>query len=200
MTQRNPLNERYTAEDRKGATRKSAASAKPVSKAAASVRMQPTEKTKEQKKADRKAERAKTQARDRQFYNPPTEEYKRLRRIWWIMLVAAIVLTCFSFAGNSFGLPQPVTYVTLALAYVFIIGALYVDFAKCRKARQKYAEEVMKHPTKEMRAAEKKAKAEKLAAEKRVKSPEEVEAARKEAEEKGKKALFGGLFKKKDKQ
>ena len=199
MSQRNPLNERYTSEDRKGATRKSAASAKPVTKAAASVRMQPAEKTKEQKKAERKAARAKEQERDRQFYNPPTEEYRRLRRIWWIFLVLAIVLTCFSFAGNTLGVPQPVTYVTLALAYVFIILALYVDFAKCRKARKKYAEEMMKHPTKEQRAAEKKAKAEAAAAEKKKKSDEEIAAAQKEAGEKGKKALFGGLFGKKDK-
>ena len=45
MTQRNPMNERYQSEDRKGATRKSAASAKPVSKAASSVRIQSTKKT-----------------------------------------------------------------------------------------------------------------------------------------------------------
>ena len=42
MTQRNPMNERYQSEDRKGATRKSAASAKPVSKAASSVRIEST--------------------------------------------------------------------------------------------------------------------------------------------------------------
>ena len=35
MSQRNPMNERYTSEDRTGVTRKSAASAKPKAKAAA---------------------------------------------------------------------------------------------------------------------------------------------------------------------
>ena len=40
MSQRNPMNERYTAEDRTGKTRKSAASAKPKAKAAASVRIE----------------------------------------------------------------------------------------------------------------------------------------------------------------
>ncbi|WP_303252056.1 hypothetical protein [uncultured Senegalimassilia sp.] len=168
MTQRNPMNERYTTDNHKGATRKSAASAKPVTKAASSVRIQPTEKTPQQKKAERKQQRAKQQQRDRQFYNPPTAEYKRLRKIWWVCLIAAIVLTCLSFAGNSFGMPAVATYVTLALAYVAIIAALYIDFAKCRKARQKYADEVLSHPSKEQRAAEKKAKADQRAAEKKA--------------------------------
>ena len=41
MSQRNPMNERYTTDKPHGSTRKSAASAKPVSKAAASVRTAP---------------------------------------------------------------------------------------------------------------------------------------------------------------
>ena len=41
MSQRNPLNDRYqNADDRKGTTRKSAASAKPATKAASSVRIE----------------------------------------------------------------------------------------------------------------------------------------------------------------
>lgn len=40
MSQRNPMNERYTTDKPQGKTRKSAASAKPVNKAASSVRMQ----------------------------------------------------------------------------------------------------------------------------------------------------------------
>ena len=104
MTQRNPMNERYQSEDRKGATRKSAASAKPVSKAASSVRIQSTKKTPQQKKAERKQQRAKDAQRDRQFYNPPTAEYKRLRKIWWVCLILAIILTVVSFAGNNLGM------------------------------------------------------------------------------------------------
>lgn len=41
MSQRNPMNERYTTDQKHGSTRKSAASAKPVSKAASSVRTAP---------------------------------------------------------------------------------------------------------------------------------------------------------------
>ena len=51
MSQRNPMNDRYTTDEHQGKTRKSAAAMKPKTKAAASVRMQPTVKTKQQKKA-----------------------------------------------------------------------------------------------------------------------------------------------------
>ena len=157
------MNERYTSEERKGSSRKSAASAKPVMKAASSVHIQTNEKTKAEKKADRRVERSKRRERESQFYNPPTARYKQLRRYWWICLVAAIVLTVVSFAGQQY-LPQTFTYVTLGLAYVFIIAALYIDFSKCRKERQRYADEVASHKTKEQRAAEKRERAEARAA------------------------------------
>ncbi|MEI3230899.1 MAG: hypothetical protein V8S24_06375 [Gordonibacter pamelaeae] len=27
---------------------------------------------------------------DRKYYNPPTPQYKRLRKIWWALLIGAI--------------------------------------------------------------------------------------------------------------
>ena len=80
MTQRNPMNERYQSEDRKGATRKSAASAKPVSKAASSVRIQSTKKTPQQKKAERKQQRAKNAERDRRGGKNTDDRVCRLPR------------------------------------------------------------------------------------------------------------------------
>ena len=56
MSTRNPMNERYQSEERRGVTKKSAASAKPKTKAAASVYIKPTEKTPQEKKAARRAE------------------------------------------------------------------------------------------------------------------------------------------------
>ena len=55
MSQRNPMNDRYQTDEHRGQTRKSAATMKPKTKAASSVRIQPTVKTKQQKKADKKA-------------------------------------------------------------------------------------------------------------------------------------------------
>src|SRR5699024_10251634 len=150
MSQRNPMNDRYQTDEHRGQTRKSAASAKPKTKAASSVRMQPTVKTKQQKKAEKRVQRAKQAEIDRQYYNPPTAEYKRLRKVWWGLLIGAIVLTALSWVGRSF-LPEAGTYVSLGLAYACIIGALYVDFSKIRKVRRAYQDEMMSKKTKEMR-------------------------------------------------
>lgn len=82
MSQRNPMNERYTSEDRTGVTRKSAASAKPKAKAAASVTVKSAKKTPEQRKAEEKAARkaaaAKQREVERKYYKPDTPRYKRL--------------------------------------------------------------------------------------------------------------------------
>ena len=103
MSQRNPMNERYTSEERTGTTRKSAASAKPKAKAAASVTVKSAKKTPEQRKAEEKAARkaaaAKQREVERKYYKPDTPRYKRLRLIWWILLIAAIGCTTWSFVG-----------------------------------------------------------------------------------------------------
>lgn len=158
MTQRNPMNDRYQSEEHHGKTRRSAASAKPKSKAAASVRVQPKEKTKQQKRAEKKAVRQKQSELDRKYYNPPTEEYKRLRKIWWALLIGAIVMTVLSWLARSV-LPEGASYVTLGLAYLFIIAALYVDISKVRKVRRAYREEMESGKSKEQRALEKREKA-----------------------------------------
>ena len=187
MSQRNPMNDRYQTDEHRGQTRKSAATMKPKTKAASSVRIQPTVKTKQQKKADKKAARAKQTEIDRQYYNPPTPEYKRLRKIWWGLLIGAIVMTAMSWFGRAF-LPEVGTYVVLGLAYVCIIGALYVDFSKIRKVRRAYQEEMMSKKTKEMRAAEKQQKAAQRAAKQKVEEAPAVE------EAPNKRGLFGNGF------
>ena len=96
MSQRNPMNDRYQTDEHRGQTRKSAAAMKPKSKAAASVRVQPKEKTKQQKKAEKKVARQKQGELDRKYYNPPTPQYKRLRKIWWALLIGAIAATALS--------------------------------------------------------------------------------------------------------
>ncbi len=193
MSQRNPMNARYTNEEHQGKSRKSAASAKPKAKAAASVRVQPKEKTKQQKKAEQKAQkkeqRAKQAELDRKYYNPPTAEYKRLRRLWWACLIGAIVSTALSWLLRSVE-PVYISYVTMALAYVFIIAAFYIDLSKIRKVRRKYQEEMMAKSSKEARALEKQQKAAARQAAAREEEQKDGEAA---AEEPKKKSLFGGF-------
>ena len=158
MSQRNPMNERYTTDERQGKTRKSAASMKPKTKAAASVHVQSTVKTKQQKKAEQKAQRAKQAELDRKYYNPPTAEYKRLRKIWWGCLIGAILCTVLSWVGRSWQ-PEFISYVALGLAYVLIIAAFYIDFSKIRKVRRAYQAEMTAKKSKEVRALEKQQKA-----------------------------------------
>lgn len=179
------MNERYQNDEHRGQTRKSAASLKPKTKAAASVRVQSKTKTPQQKKADKKAARAKQAELDRKYYNPPTAEYKRLRKIWWICLIGAIACTALSWIARTWQ-PEWISFAALGLAYVLIIAAFYVDFSKIRKCRRAYQAEMMAKKTKEMRAAEKQQKAaEREAA---AKPTEAV------AEAPKKKGLFGGLF------
>ena len=130
MTQRNPMNDRYTEENRTGKTRKSSASAKPKAERAATVR-EPAPKTKEQKKKERK-ERERKEAEKAQALNgryEQTEGYKTLRRFWWGCLIGAIVLTAVSFyLTNQEGM-QSVSMVAMVIAYALIIPLDYV--AEC---------------------------------------------------------------------
>ncbi len=192
MSQRNPMNDRYQTDEHKGQTRKSAAAMKPKSKAASSVRVQPTQKTPQQKKAAKKAERAKQTEIDRKYYNPPTPQYKKLRKVWWGLLIGAIVFTALSFLGRSL-MPEVATYVMLGLAYACIIGALYVDFSKIRKVRRAYQEEMESGKSKEQRAFEKQQKAAQRAAEQAAAEKAEAEKDAK-AEEPKKRGLFGSGF------
>lgn len=160
MSQRNPMNDRYTTDERRGQTRKSAAAAKPKTKAASSVHIQSTQKTKQQKKAEQKSKRAQQSELDRKYYNPPTQEYKRLRRIWWILLGSAIAAVALSWGFRMWFPDNETLYmITLGAAYLLIIAAFYVDFSKIRKVRRKYQEQMAATKSKEMRAAEKQKKA-----------------------------------------
>lgn len=147
MSQRNPMNDRYQS-DIKGQTKKSAASAKPKSKAAASVYIKPSGHTPQEKKAIKKQQRAKQAELDRMFYNPPTEKYKKLKRIWWFCLIAAIVLTVLGMLlPNMLPGETWVSWVCIIPAYAFIIAAVWLDFSKIRKVRREYQMEMMKkHP------------------------------------------------------
>ncbi|MDO4443339.1 MAG: hypothetical protein Q4B69_05630 [Slackia sp.] len=152
MSQRNPMNERYQSEQPKGQTKKSAAAAKPKSKAASSVYVRPAGHTPKEKKAIKKAQRAKQAELDRMFYNPPTEQYKKLRRIWWVLLISAIVLTVLGMIMPNF-MPDNIwaTWICIIPAYGCIIGALWLDFSKIRKVRRAYQTEMMKKHPKEVK-------------------------------------------------
>ena len=173
MSQRNFMNERYNDENRTGKTRRSASSAKP------------------------KAERAAMEKNDyMQSRFEETEGYKRLRRIWWVLLVGAILCTALSFVfQRNEGLQQFSLPVMIA-AYVLIVGAFYIDLGKIRKERKLYNAALVSNKSKEARREQKRLKAEKRAQEKEA--AEKFEAAKAEEEAKRESGFFS-RFRKKDK-
>ena len=208
MSQRNPLNERYTSEKPLGKTRKSAASAKPTTARAANVR-DPAPKTKKQKKAEMREREARIAARRGVgsgnnytrggTYDPPTPEYKRLRKMWWICLGigVAFALACFFVMQNN--LPTWLIYTLIGISWVALIMALYLDLGKMRKIRKAYNAEQFVGKSKEARAQQKA-----RAAEIREQKKAEEEAARlakeqgiePEPKKKGIAGFFGSMGKK----
>ena len=196
MTQRNPMNDRYTEENRTGKTRKSSASAKPKAERAATVR-EPAPKTKEQKKKERK-ERERKEAEKAQALNgryEQTEGYKTLRRFWWGCLIGAIVLTAVSFyLTNQEGM-QSVSMVAMVIAYALIIVAFYIDLGKIRKERKIYNASIANSNSKEARREQKRMRAEQREMEKE--DAEKFEADKAEEEAKKSQGFFS-RFRKKD--
>lgn len=183
MTQRNPMNERYTGDKQLGKTRKSAASAKPTTERASTVR-DPSPKTKKEKRAEAKererklAEKRGVSANNTRVYDVPTDEYKRWRRYWWVALIIGIAFAVPGFFLNSLGWPDWTIFVCLGFSWVALITALWIDLGKLRKIRKQYNVNVMTGKSKEARANQKA-----RAAELREKRKAEEEAAKKAAEE-----------------
>ena len=194
MAQRNPMNDRYQSEDHRGKTRKSAASAKPKSQAASSVYVRSKTKTKAEKKAIRRAERQKQAELDRKYSNPPTPEYRRLRRIWWVLLVAAIVLMIISFSlQNAIG--EVASFILMVPAYICIIAALWLEFSKMKRLRLAYQAEMQAHKSKSRRAQEKAEKAAARAA--KQEAEQKYEETKRTEQEKKAKGFFGRFGSKK---
>ncbi len=195
MTQRNPMNERYNSDEHKGKTRKSAASAKPKARAAASVYVEskaPRPKkrgmlAKAQADANRKAEKAAAEKKKKpstrikpEYYNVPTEEYRRVRRMWWICISTSIIGMALSYILQGV-YPDTVipSAILLGVAYVAIFVALYIDMVKTRRIRRAWQAQCEAH----LRTKEGRREAAKLAEEqeKRAQAYAEEKAAKRAA-------------------
>ena len=197
MSQRNPMNDRYTEEKRSGKTRKSSASAKPKTTRAATVR-DPAPKTKKQKKEEaRERERKAAQkARLTESRFEETETYKRLRRYWWIALVAAIACTAMSFFFQTNEMLTPMAMPIMIVAYVMIIVAFYIDLGKIRKERKIYNATLTTNKSKEARKEQKRLRAEQREQEREA--AEKFDAAKAEEEAKKNQGFFGRFRKNKN--
>ena len=185
MTQRNPMNDRYqqTGEKKTGKTRKSAASAKPTTKAASSVHIEGKAPKPQGRfaRAQRQAQQPKksSSSQDR-YFQPDTPEYRKWRRIWWGFIIAALALTSLSFfAAGWFGGNRVPMYVMLGLGYAALIVAIVIDVTKVRKIRNAAASSGSKSKmSKKQRKAEEARRAEEAA---RAREAEEAKRAAKAA-------------------
>lgn len=134
MARRSPMNARYQKNTGpSGKTRKSAAAAKP-------------------KRASSGApEKGKSSATKRTplVINPPTEEFRYWRRVWWILLIGSVIFTFGSLAVRQWlgqpGMPNADTWSMIAtfmlgVGYAGIFGALGLDWIKLRKMRKEWME------------------------------------------------------------
>lgn len=125
MARRNPMNPRYAKHTApSGTTRKSAAAAKPKRSAGESP-------------VSKKGSSSSKPARSTMLH-PPTPEYKKLRRVWWGLLVGAM-----AFSTLSWWLWQDETWraygnYVLVAAYACLAFAIWLDFARLRPLRLKY--------------------------------------------------------------
>ena len=147
MSQRNPMNERYTRDDVQGKSRSSAARAKPKAAASTSVIIENTAKSKKEIRREQDEIAAKARARAARKAGdinpskpvslkdiPQSDEYRKWRKIWWVTLIAAIAFTVLSWVLSTY-MHEVAGFVALALAYVFLISAFILEFAKVRKLR-----------------------------------------------------------------
>lgn len=202
MSQRNPMNERYTTDAKAGgSSRKSAASAKPKSSAASSVVMGSKKKkapqTKNDKRAAKREQRNKEYEAERKYGDPPTKKFKIAKKLWIGSLIGSVLTVALSFATSKFeDAPEWLPMACLIAAYVFIIVTLYLDLGVIRKQRKQYAAHMAAIQTKENRAEEKKRKREaRLAAKEEEKRREEEEIKRKEAKASRSEMSFSGKIK-----
>ena len=154
MSQRSASNPRNLKNAKTGASKRSAARAKPKRDAAGTVRVSTGSAkaggralTAEERKV---AEREKRMAanRDMAAVNVLLKKepgYKRNRTIWGVMLVSGLAMTILSWVvmlvlpgqgGEPSALASRLAIVALVLAYVLVIGSFIFDFTKIRSLRK----------------------------------------------------------------
>jgi len=126
MGRRSAQNPRYQKDAKLGSTRKSAASAKPKRSAGEVSTPSKSGKSSGSKKV--------TAAQ----INPDTPEFKRWRKIWLGMLIAAMILSAGSFLFRESN--TLATQIALVLAYACIFGAFFIDLTIIRKMRKEWLE------------------------------------------------------------
>ncbi len=147
MTRRSYTNDRNMGDGPEGVTRKSAAKAKPASKAASTVYVKSGKKTRKELKQE--AAQKEEKKRQKEAQKPQNikmagsleakkdknkKEIRKWRKRWWVAIaigVICIVISVFNVANLN-------TYyiVFMVLAYAAIIVALFIEFGKIRRLKK----------------------------------------------------------------
>jgi len=136
MARRSPTNERYQKSTAPaGKTRRSAASAKP--KRSGESDSAPVKST-----GSAKSKPGPTRAGF--SAHPPTDEYRKIRRVWWVFMGTAVVLSTASWWIWRQPVDRNIGTAVLALAYASIGVAIWIDWTKMRPMRQQWAKEQSK--------------------------------------------------------
>ncbi|MCR5845763.1 MAG: hypothetical protein K6G78_04260 [bacterium] len=147
MTRRSIHNERNNAaveNEKTGATRKSASSAKPKRDLASTVYQEPKpkkkgrelkeeQKAKEQQRARRIAARSQAEGR-KKITGVKSPEEKKWTRIWWGALVGVLVVFALAFliGGNN----SYVFWGCMIVAYIEVGFAFWIQFSKIQKLQK----------------------------------------------------------------
>lgn len=153
MSQRSQTNDRYRKDADLGSTRKSAASAKPVRRAATievgSGKDSGKKKGKDAKglKGVKGSKATKPKAAPVQM--PTSPEIKKWRTVWWILLGAAFVLLAIAWFVPALRTNPTANSVVTIGVFVLCSSGLYIDLVIIRKLRNKIiAEQKNKKPAK----------------------------------------------------
>lgn len=154
MTTRSPMNERYQDSGKpQGKTRKSAASAKPVKKAASSVRMETKEAPKKglfggKKNSGSNNKKKGTGEDPKRLYHPDTPEYKRWHILWMVAIIVAVVLTLGGLLARNLLDAGNIAIAMVVVGDVLLIAAVLVDVFKLSRMRTRYAQQMREDKTK----------------------------------------------------
>lgn len=152
MATRNPMNQRYNSDEKTGQTRKSAASLKPKRKAADTVYIKSSSKSKtafgktapQLSKEERRIEREKARAEGNAIYSVATilmkedPAYQKWRKIFWVLIALVALGVIGTFIAQILlknSAPQ-IAFALLLIAYIPMILSLILDFWKIRPVRR----------------------------------------------------------------
>lgn len=162
MSMRSATNKRTQNREYAGATRKSAASAKPARAAAGSVRVVPASAKERRREAERgesleglsreekKARKREARIREDRLYSVASimmkddPDYKRLRRVFWVLLALGMVailviwVLLFGLSDSTGEMTSAAQLAGVVVAYALVIGAFVYDFVKIRPLRNYY--------------------------------------------------------------